>query len=264
MDALTMTANRIMAMAALRGRALRGGGRAGRCIAVWSPDSRRIVTERLDEREVLPMNLIEYAPPGELRPRLHTARYPYPGDAHKPSAELVIFEVASGKHIRVDHEAFPITYIGPIADNRVWWSQDGESLYAIPREEGERREQLLSIDAQTGASRVLIEETGKTYVEIGGSAFDRAVATLADGRIIWYSERDNWGHLYLFDRHGKLIRRLTSGNWKVTQIAQIDERRQRVYFVAVGREPNEDPYQRHLYAVNLDGSGLVESHAGER
>ena len=227
-------------------------------IAVWSPDSKRIVTERLDEREVLTMNLIEYAPPGEVRPRLHSTRYAYPGDTHKPSAELVIFEVASGKRVRVDHEPAPATYVGPISDDRVWWSQDGASLYAIPREESQRHEQLLLIDAQTGATRVLIEESGKTYVEIGGGAFDRAVKTLADGRIIWYSERDNWGHLYLYDRQGGLIRQLTSGHWKVMRIARIDERRQRLYFVAVGREPDEDPYQRHLYAVNLDGSRLVD------
>ena len=94
--------------------------------------------------------------------------------------------------------------------------------------------------------------------KLSGSAFDRAVATLADGRIIWYSERDNWGHLYLYDRQGGLIRQLTSGHWKVMRIARIDERRQRLYFVAVGREPDEDPYQRHLYAVNLDGSRLVD------
>lgn len=116
--------------------------------------------------------------------------------------------------------------------------------------------QLLAVNALTGATRLIIEERSKTYVEIGGSVLDRAVRTLPGGRIIWYSERDDWGHLYLYDQDGKLIRPLTSGAWKVMSIVRIEEPHARVYFTAVGREAGEDPYQQHMYVVNLDGSGL--------
>jgi dipeptidyl-peptidase 4 len=227
-------------------------------MAMWSPDSKRLVTEHLDERMVSDLHLIEYAPSNGVRPRLHSIRYAFPGDLHKPTAALVIFDVDSGKSVSVAHAPFDVTYVGPIADDRIWWSRDARTLYTVPREEDQRRAQLIAIDAKTGSTRVVLEETGKSYVDIGGSGFDRCISVLADKRILWYSERDNFGHFYLYDRSGKLIRQLTSGNWKVTQIARIDEKRQRVYFVAVGRESGEDPYQRHLYAINLDGTGLVD------
>jgi dipeptidyl-peptidase-4 len=225
-------------------------------VVLWSPDSSKLVTHRLDERKVLDLDLLETAPHGGVRPVLHRYRYAFPGDANKPAAQLVIFDIASGRRIDVNHDPLPVTFIGPIEDNRVWWSADGKTVYIIPREEGERRVQLLAVNADTGATRTLIEESGKTYVEIGGSAFDRAVRSLADGRIIWYSERDDWGHLYLYDKNGKLIRRLTAGPWKVMDVVRIDERQGRVFFTAVGREAGEDPYQDHLYVVSLDGSGL--------
>ncbi|MBS0420873.1 MAG: DPP IV N-terminal domain-containing protein [Proteobacteria bacterium] len=225
-------------------------------VAIWSPDSSKLLTLRLDERKVLDLHLLEMVPKEGVRPVLHSYRYAVPGDANEPSAALMIFDVASGKRIDMHHDPLPVTAVDPLLDDRAWWSQDSKTVYAVPREVGEQRVQLLAMDADTGATRTLIEESGKTYVEIGGSAFDRDVRTLTDGRIIWYSERDNWGHLYLYDRAGKLIRQLTSGAWKVMDITRIDERRGRIYFTAVGREEGENPYQQHLYVINLDGSGL--------
>jgi dipeptidyl-peptidase 4 len=225
-------------------------------MALWSPDSRKLLTYRLDERKVRELNLLDSAPPGGVRPVLHSYRYAMPGDTDEPTAQLVIFDVASGRRVDLNQEPLPVVLAGPIEDDRVWWSHDGKTVYFIPREEGQQRARLFAADAMTGAARLLLEERGKTYVEIGGSAFDRAVRILSDGRIIWYSERDGWGHLYLYDAEGKLLRQLTSGAWKVMSVVRTDEPHGRIYFTAVGREPGEDPYQKHLYAINMDGTGL--------
>lgn len=225
-------------------------------MALWSPDSRKLLTFRLDERKVLDLALLEMAPRSGVRPVVHSYRYAMPGDANEPTAQLVIFDVVSGQRVDMRQETLPVILAGPIEDDRAWWSGDSKTVYVVPREEGQQRVQLLATNALTGTTRTLIEERDETYVEIGGSAFDRAVRTLSDGRIIWYSERDGWGHLYLYDAEGKLLRQLTSGAWKVMSVVRIDERRGRVYFTAVGREPGEDPYQRHLYAINVDGTRL--------
>jgi dipeptidyl-peptidase 4 len=223
---------------------------------LWSPDSSKLLTHRLDEREVLDMHLLEMAPANGVRPVLHSFRYALPGDAHKPSQQLVIADVASGELTQMKHEPLAVTYVDSILDDRVWWSEDSDTVYVIPREEGQQRVQLLAVNAGTGETRQLIEEDGKTYVEIGPTVAERAVTTLPDGRILWYSERSDWGHLYLYDRNGQLIRPLTSGAWKVGSVVRIDMQHARVYFTAAGREAGEDPYQQHLYVVNLDGSAL--------
>ena len=54
---------------------------------------------------------------------------------------------------------------------------------------------------------------------------------------IWYSEQDNWAHLYLHDLNtGELKRQLTSGNWPVLEVQQVDEESGTLYFTAAGRE----------------------------
>lgn len=232
-------------------------------VALWSPDSRRFATYRLDERDVPELNLLECAPRSGVRPTLHRYRYAFPGDAGRPRAELKIFDVESGAGVPVQGEALPVTMLDPLQDDRVWWSHDGSSLYVIPREEGQQRVRLLKVDAATGAVQTLIEEVSRTYLEIAGYAWNRAVRTLSDGRILWYSERDDWGHLYLYDARGLLIRQVTAGAWKVMDVVRVDETHGLVYFTAVGREAG-DPYFRHLYAVSFDGAEprlLTPEHA---
>ena len=71
---------------------------------------------------------------------------------------------------------------------------------------------------------------------------------------LWFSERDNWGHLYLFDlQSGKLMQQLTSGNWVVLEVQQLDEENGQVYFTGGNKEAT-DPYFSHLYRTSLDGS----------
>lgn len=103
-------------------------------VALWSPDSRRLLTHRLDERNVLDMHLLEMVPADGVRPVLHSLRYALPGDANKPSAQLVIFDVASGQRTDMNHEPLPVTVVGPILDDRAWWSEDSETVYVVPRE----------------------------------------------------------------------------------------------------------------------------------
>lgn len=74
--------------------------------------------------------------------------------------------------------------------------------------------------------------------------------------IIWYSERDNWGHLYLYDATtGKVKNQITKGDWVVTKMLKVDEKNRVLYFLAGGREPG-NPYFSHLYKVGFDGKNL--------
>jgi dipeptidyl-peptidase-4 len=76
--------------------------------------------------------------------------------------------------------------------------------------------------------------------------------------LIWFSERDNWGHLYLHDSsNGKLKSQITTGDWVVTEIERVDEKARIVYFLATGREKDRNPYFRHLYRVDLNGKNLI-------
>ncbi len=74
---------------------------------------------------------------------------------------------------------------------------------------------------------------------------------------MWFSERDGWGHLFLYDgQSGSLKRRLTEGEWLVREVVHIDAEDRTVYFTGGGREPGRNPYFKHLYRTSLDGSGV--------
>jgi dipeptidyl-peptidase 4 len=74
---------------------------------------------------------------------------------------------------------------------------------------------------------------------------------------IWYTERDGWGHLYLYDiTTGKLKNQITTGNFAVWNTVKVDEKNRVIYFNAGGREKGRDPYFGHFYRVNFDGKNL--------
>jgi len=75
--------------------------------------------------------------------------------------------------------------------------------------------------------------------------------------IIWYSERDNWGHLYLYDAGtGKLKNQITKGDWVVTRLIKVDEKNRLLYFIADGTEA-ENPYFSRFYRIGFDGKNLT-------
>ena len=75
--------------------------------------------------------------------------------------------------------------------------------------------------------------------------------------MLWFSERDNWGQLYLYDlTTGKLKNQVTHGDGDVTQVLHVDEKARMIYFLAVGKEAGRDPYFSALYRVNFDGTGM--------
>ena len=76
--------------------------------------------------------------------------------------------------------------------------------------------------------------------------------------VIWHSERDNWGQLYLYDlQSGRLKNQITTGEGPVMQIARIDEQSRTLWFGANGREKGQDPYFLHFYRTGLDRTNMV-------
>ena len=141
------------------------------------------------------------------------------------------------------------------------WSPDGSTVAFVSTSRDHRHEQLRVADAATGAIRDVIEEKAETFYESGNGAVNWRY--LPDSNeVIWFSERDNWGHLYLYDlKTGREKNAITTGDGNVTQVLRVDEKNRVLYFVAVGREQGRDPYFRHLYRVGLDGKHLAVAHA---
>jgi dipeptidyl aminopeptidase/acylaminoacyl peptidase len=229
-------------------------------LAAWSPDSKRLITHRLDQRKVKPLYLLQHAPPdGVHRPLLHTYRYPFAGDEDLAAVKYVIFDVEHLGQTWVEYEAQPVYCQTPMEFGRVWWSKEGQRAYFIFNERGDRGMRLCEVDAETGKTRIILEEKAATHIDLHPVLGARPnVRDLNGGKeIIWFSERDGWAHLYLYDaQSGSLKGRVTSGNWAVREIKHVDEINRWVYFTAGGREKGRDPYYRHLYRARFGGSRI--------
>lgn len=243
-----------------------GWKHSARAIVSWSPDSKRIATYQQDQRGVAEMYLVKTR---VGHPELESWKYAMPGDAVVPTIQRVIIDVDSGRIVRLrmpaDQRRTAHCYDldcgpgGSLTD--VEWRPDGAALAFVSMSRDHKIATLRVADADTGTVRDVLEESVATYYESATAWMQRAVNwryLWASHEAVWFSQRDDWGHLYLYDaRTGKLEHRITAGAWNVVDLLGIDEKRRIAYLIGVGREPQRDPYYRHLYKIGLDGKGLT-------
>ncbi|WP_314241766.1 S9 family peptidase [Streptomyces kutzneri] len=223
----------------------------------WSPDSTKVLAHRTDERAVRRTHLVEARPADGGAPVLHTQRYAYAGDEHVPLAELVVLDVAQGAVVRARTEPLLMPVLSPITAQWAWWAPDGSAVYYLGRPRDVRTLTLYRLDPVTGEVTTVLGETGPTRVEPNPFGYEPPIVRVLADEVLWYSQRDGWGHLYRYDlRTGELLGQVTSGPWAVRQILRVDEAGRVVYFTASGLV-EEDPYRRTVCRVGLDGSGFA-------
>ena len=238
-----------------------GWVRSDRPVVLWSPDSRKIATFQQDERAVGEMYVVETK---VSHPVLQAWKYPLPGDSVIQMIHRVVIDLSgpAPQVIRLQlppdpHRSTTCDHIlcdGTFAD--VEWSPDASRLVFVSTARDHKREDVRLADAATGSVRDLFTETVPTFFESGFNS--RNWRVLWDAKeLLWYSQRDDWGHLYRYDlESGKLKSQLTSGSWNVLEVLRVDAKSRTLFFTGVGREPGRDPYFRQLYRIGLDGRDL--------
>jgi len=233
-----------------------GWAKSDRPIVVWSPDSKKIATFQQDQRGVGEMYLVNTQ---VGHPQLQAWKYPLPGDDTVAMLHRVIIDTTAPSVVRL--KMTPDQHRSTLCDNLacrggdwgdVQWAPDSSSLAFVSTSRDHRRTQLRVADPTTGAVRDVLEETVATFFESGNGRVNWKYLP-ASNEVIWFSERDNWGQLYLFDlQTGKLKRQITTGEGNVTQLLHVDAKARVLAFQAVGREKGRDPYFTHLYRVRMD------------
>jgi dipeptidyl-peptidase-4 len=227
-------------------------------VVLWSPDSKRLLSYRLDERDLKLSYLVQSVPEdGSVRPRLWSFPFAMPDDKARARMEPIIFDIAGRSQTKLQTEPWFATHGPAFQRGEAWWTADGKSLYFLQNDQYWKQQTLNQADPATGRVRQILKETSQTFVQMTTDLLaPPIVRTLSNGDVVWYSERTGWGQLYLVDgKTGAIRNRITNGDWTVRHIARIDEAAKRLYFLASGREPG-DLYHRYLYVVNFDGSNL--------
>jgi len=242
----------------------------------WSKDSKKFALEREDNRKVGDYWVIHSLT--NPRPILESRSYPLPGETNVPIGEIDIFDVASKQRAVVQPKSF-VDEVLTISDaaqterdreelreeqeeNRLnptplsrlspkWAADTSDQLYFTSRSRDFRQVEVDVADSTTGKVQKLIEERSNVWMT------QKPLRLVENGKeMLWWSERDGWGHFYLYDGQGKLKNQVTAGEYVTDQVASVDEKTRTLYFTANGREAGEDPYYTHLYRTGLDGNGL--------
>ena len=211
----------------------------------WSPDSKKIAalrSEVMKERQIL---LRESRPADQVQPKYRWLDYAKPGDT-LPQSTPVLFDVEGLRKID-----FPTSQYSNQYDLRLGqWSPNSDYFTFEYNQRGHQLYQLVAVDAETGRNRVIAEEKTNTFIYYN----DLYRYYFKDGRrILWISERDNWRHLYMIDAVEGTIKQLTSGDWNVREIFNVDEKKGTILFYASGinADKEEDPYNKHVISYNL-------------
>lgn len=227
----------------------------------WSPDSTRVLAHQTDERGVRLTHLVEARPADGSAPMVRAQRYAYAGDEQLPQAELVVLDVGDGTGdgtvVRARTEPLLMPQASPITSNWAWWSDDSSTVYFLSQPRDLHTLTLHRLDPETGEVTTVLRETGTTRVEPNQRVFEPPMVRVLADEVLWYSQRDGWGHLYRYDLHtGALVGQITAGEWAVQQILHVDEAERVVSFTAAGLV-DADPYRRTVCRVGLDGSGFT-------
>ena len=230
-------------------------------VLVWSLDSKKIATFQQDQRKVGSMYLV---PVTNTHPVLRAWKYPLVGDANVTMIERVVINVDSPKVVRLQMP--PDQHRSSLCDDLfcrsggtwedVQWGPSGNHLAFLSTSRDHKQEWLRVADAATGTVREVMTETAPKFFESGNGKVNWKYLP-ASNEVLWFSERDNWGQLYLFDlATGKLKNQITSGDGNVTQVLRVDQKTRTIYFLAVGKETGRDPYFSHFYSIGFDGRNM--------
>ncbi|MBV8205606.1 MAG: DPP IV N-terminal domain-containing protein [Acidobacteria bacterium] len=241
----------------------------------WSKDSKKFALVRNDDRKVADLWVVLTLK--NPRPVLESYPYAMPGEENVPIPELVVFDVASRKSVKVQARNFyhqmlsiedaPVSSrereqqreqqgerqgAGQFRTSPRWLADGSDKLYFSSMSRNFRSVDICVADTATGAVKTLIQERANVWLDV------KPVRLVNNGaELIWWSERDGWGHYYLYDgATGKLKNQITTGEYMADQVVSVDNAAHAVYFTATGYDRGEDPYYNHLFRTNLDGSGL--------
>ncbi|PKH67071.1 S9 family peptidase [Flavobacterium sp. ALD4] len=202
----------------------------------WSKDSKKLAYIRFDESQVPEFSMSMFHK--NLYPTVETFKYPKAG-AKNSLVSLYLYDAASKATKEINLGKYNDFYIA-----RMQWTNDANVLSAQVLNRHQDNLDLLFIDGSTGATKAVLNEKDKAYVDVTDN-----LTFLNDNSFIWTSEKDGFNHIYLYDKNGKLRNQVTTGNWEVTSYYGFDEKTNTVFY----QSTENGSTNRAIYRIALNG-----------
>lgn len=225
----------------------------------WSPNGRHFVVSRKDSRDISDLWVINNV--GSNRPTLETYKYQMPGDKDSTESELFVFDTNTHKGRQINIAAFKNQTLSlwskdPSKENLKgkhyinYWLGNDQEFYIARSSRDLKKIDIVAV-AIDGSTRTLVEERSNVYLDI------KAPKLINNGQqFIHWSQRDGWGHFYLYDIQGKLLHQITKGDFHCDELTAYQESTGSLFFKANGKEKNSDPYYTYYYSVNKNGGSV--------
>ena len=222
----------------------------------WSPDSNKLVCWRAKDVKTRQVHIVQSSPPDQVQPKLLTLDYAKPGDEIR-QPKPALFDIKSRSQTAIDDALFN----NPWSIYETAWAPDSSGFSFVYNQRGHQVMRIVAINAASGAARTVLEERSDTFIDYSQKFhLHRLPATR---EILWASERSGHNHLYLIDeRAGSVKTAVTTGNWNVREVVEVDEAKRRLLIKILG-VPGQDPYHTHYARVNFDGTGFTRLTSGD-
>lgn len=204
----------------------------------WNKSSDKIAYIRFDESEVPEFSMDVYGQ--SLYPTQQVFKYPKAGEKNS-DISLHIYDVNSNQTKAVNLSKYSNFYIA-----RLQWTNDADILSTQIMNRHQNNLDLLFVDGNSANYKIIYNETNKAYIDVTDN-----LTFLNDNSFIWTSEKDGFNHIYHYDKNGKLIKQITSGNWEVTNYYGFDDKSKKVYYQSV----ENGSINRDVYAIGINGKG---------
>jgi dipeptidyl-peptidase-4 len=206
----------------------------------WNKVGDKIAYIKFDETAVPEFSMDVYGK--ELYPKQETFKYPKAGEKNA-TVSLHIYDVKAGTDKVITLGNYSDFYIP-----RIKWTNEAQTLSVQVLNRHQNNLDLIFVDANTGAAKVVLNEKDKAYVDVTDN-----LTFLNDNSFIWSSEKDGYNHIYHYSKSGKLIDQITKGKWEVTEYYGFDDKTGNVFYQSV----ENGSINRDVYRISINGKNKV-------
>ncbi|MEZ7924788.1 MAG: S9 family peptidase [Flavobacteriales bacterium] len=202
----------------------------------WNSNGTKIAFYRFNEEAVPEFSMDMFS---ALYPSQTRFKYPKAGEANS-TVEIFIYDVASNKIVEAAIETEDEFYIP-----RIKWTKNENILSVQRMNRHQNNLDLILVNANDGSAKTIFTETDEAYIDVTDN-----LTFLNDGEhFVWTSEKSGYNHIYLYNLKGKQVRKITKGDYEITDFYGVDESTNTVYFASAERSA----MHRDVYSVQLNG-----------
>ncbi|MDP9100871.1 MAG: prolyl oligopeptidase family serine peptidase [Actinomycetota bacterium] len=221
---------------------------------VHSPSGRLVLTMRTDQRGMQPAHLVEHVST-QGRPECHEIRVRLDDEGDNPPGGARILDLDAGTSVDIDVTDGLTSMVIMNGSCEATWSADETRVFFFHRQIGGATASLVEVDAATGARRDVITLDEAPLYEPNQFLYSLPLVRVLPetDEAILFSQRDGWGHLYLYDLvTGDCKNAVSSGEMTVRDIVHVDVEAREVTYLA-GGGPEGNPLHRKVFRAGFDG-----------